>query len=702
MGNAILFVEIFPVRIEKIPPLVAYKVNISGGDLATIGGKLSYYLRRKFGQHWVWTSGHILTDAPQNQPEMDALVEKLWENDPDTYRTLLGIYPDEAWSMSPQAQADFVARGLFEDLRPQIQQVLNRCSIRLDKIQIERVYETRGWVIGNHPSVSISVSSRLVYCEDLWGYISRTSSQNLEGLWVADKTSTMKGVITGVSGITGEHRKRLLAITQREEMREIIESASENEPVVRVLAGRNEYEYVASALWIIVRTEHFQRFGINSQDVLNVLRMEPGSRAELVRQISEIGKAYGLIDDAYNSKRTPHYFLTCREIGFDPSLRFGRNEVRKYDEKRVLQNLRKLGVYRKSCNSRIVLGIVSARSISHSAIEEFEKRLIKELERLGFSVEIVGREFIAIDTRAEIERAVARLNAKSPDLLLAFFPDELAEEEDDTDAYHHFKSLTIGQGIPSQVVYESTIDNRYALANIVLGILGKTGSVPFILANKIEYADMIVGIDIARVRKERLVGSINATVMARIYFSDGQFLRYVIHDAPLEGETIPDHVLQSLFPLSEFSGKRVVIHRDGYFRGYEKHALKEWANKIGAEFFLVEVIKTGSPRLYAIASQKIQQPEKGSMFKISDTEALLVSSLPPFTNATPQPLHIRTEAPFTIEKAAHSILCLTLLHYGSLRPPRLPVTIHYSDRIAYLALHGIKPKNLEGEIPFWL
>ncbi|MEM3514986.1 MAG: Piwi domain-containing protein, partial [Candidatus Hadarchaeum sp.] len=231
--------------------------------------------------------------------------------------------------------------------------------------------------------------------------------------------------------------------------------------------------------------------------------------------------------------------------GFDPSLRFGRNEVRKYDEKRVLQNLRKLGVYRKSCNSRIVLGIVSARSISHSAIEEFEKRLIKELERLGFSVEIVGREFIAIDTRAEIERAVARLNAKSPDLLLAFFPDELAEEEDDTDAYHHFKSLTIGQGIPSQVVYESTIDNRYALANIVLGILGKTGSVPFILANKIEYADMIVGIDIARVRKERLVGSINATVMARIYFSDGQFLRYVIHDAPLEGETIPDHVLQS-------------------------------------------------------------------------------------------------------------------------------------------------------------
>jgi len=48
------------------------------------------------------------------------------------------------------------------------------------------------------------------------------------------------------------------------------------------------------------------------------------------------------------------------------------------------------------------------------------------------------------------------------------------------------------------------------------------------------------------------------------------------------------------------------------------------------------------------------------------------------------------------------VLALTYLHYGSLRPPRLPVTIHYSDKIAYLALRGIKPKNLEGDIPFWL
>lgn len=700
MSNTELFVEVFPIQCN-IPPLVAYKVEISGGDLSTVGGKLSYRLRRKFGKHWVWTSGHILTDASQSQDEISKFVESLWREEPETYRYLISVSLDESWDVSLQAQADFVARGLFEDLRPQLQQKLNSQPVKLGKVQIERIYEPRGWVIGDQPSVSLSVSSRLVYCDDLRAYASKLPNQNdLEGLWVADKTSTMKGVIINISGPASDHKKRLLAITQREEMREIIGDAQDNEPVVLVLAGRNEYEYVASALRIIVTTEHFKRFGVEPRDVLKALRMEPSNRAQLIKEISDIAKAHNLIGDAYSTKRTPDRFVASSNIGFDPYLRFGGNQVRKYDESRVLQHLRECGIYRRSNNSNIALGIVNA--LPPRSTEKFERQLIEELKRLGFNAGIVGKEAITVKTRADFEIAIGRLMQENPHLLLGFFPEEVFEDEDEIDAYHHFKSLTIGQGIPSQVVYASTVDNPHALANIVLGIVGKTGSIPFVLANKLEYADLVVGIDIARRRKERLAGSINATAIARIYFSDGQFLRYVIHDAPLEGETIPDKVLQALFPSSEFSRKRVVIHRDGYFRGDEKRALKEWANKVGAKFLLVEVIKTGSPRLYAISSQEILRPDKGSIFKINDTEALLVSSLPPFANATPQPLHIRTEAPFTIDKAAHSILCLTLLHYGSLRPPRLPVTIHYSDRIAYLALQGIKPKNLEGEIPFWL
>ena len=256
--------------------------------------------------------------------------------------------------------------------------------------------------------------------------------------------------------------------------------------------------------------------------------------------------------------------------------------------------------------------------------------------------------------------------------------------------------------MPSQVVYRSTLGKHFAMANIVLGILGKTGNTPFILAEPLPYADLVVGIDIARERKRRLAGSINATAMARIYFGNGECLRYVIHDAPLEGETIPENTLQALFPSGEFQGKKVVVHRDGYFRGDEKSVLKTWAQRIGAEFHLVEVIKSGTPRLYASLAGTIQQPPKASAFKLSDTEAFLVSSLPPFADATPQPLRIRTDASLTVEHALHSVLSLTLLLYGSLRPPRLPVDIHYADRIAYLLLRGIKPRELAGSNPYWL
>src|SRR5207244_10901918 len=104
-----------------------------------------------------------------------------------------------------------------------------------------------------------------------------------------------------------------------------------------------------------------------------------------------------------------------------------------------------------------------------------------------------------------------------------------------------------------------------------------------------------------------------------------------------------------------------------------------------ATFHLIEVIKSGTPRIYADRGGEIAQPPKGTALQLSETEAFLVSSLPPFADATPQPLHLRTDGSLPISPAIHSVLAMTLLHYGSLRPPTLPVTIHYSDRIAYLA-----------------
>ena len=488
-------------------------------------------------------------------------------------------------------------------------------------------------------------------------------------------------------------------------MRAFIEEATDDKVVVHLSAGLHQYDYVTSALRIVLRTEDFRKFGINGKEALSIMQIEPELRLELMKPISGLLKSAGLVADGYNSGSHGSLFVNGSSIGFEPRLRFGSGQVHDHSERTLLNGLRQAGVYKQSPKylqgTAIRVGVINV--LGMDVPDSFFSTIRTDMRSFGFGIEVVGEEKPTDAGRADLERSIDLLRQCEPDIVLGFLPDQYEINDDESGGYYAFKNLTIGIGLPSQVIHRSTIGKQFAVPNIELGILGKTGNIPFVLADPLPYADLVVGIDIARESKTRLAGSISATAMTRFYLNDGEFLRYVLHDSPIEGETIPDVVLQSLFPLNVFQGKTAVIHRDGYFRGNEKLALGNWAKKIDARFHLVEVIKSGTPRLYAAAGvREISQPAAGNAFRLSATEAFLVSSLPPNRHATPQPLRIRTEPLLTIEQGIHSVLSLTLLHYGSVRAPKLPVDIHYSDRIAYLALRGVKPKNLEGTVPYWL
>lgn len=708
-NNTDIVVEVFPVQPAAIPSLIAYRLQIQSGDLATMGGKLAYRLQRQFNGHWFWTERRIVTDSPQPEEALQQVIADLWREQPDIFQGLLSIHRDTSFYPTAQVQADFVARALFRDLQPEVNQVLAKLSQDLGKIRVHRTCDVRGWVVGERPAISISIISRLLAKFDLKAYARQVASPGrLVGLAVTDKLSGSKGEIEKIIGTVKEHRERLLALTQREESRAIIQRAADNEPVVHVRMGRNAYDFVVSALGIIVGTATYAEFGVDAKRATNALRLSPQERFKILVSIGRIFTGRKVVETAYRSNRVPALFLDASRLNFHPAFVVGGGN-RVVGEKALQASLRRYGFYRRADafpkGTPVRVAVLSG--VAGSLVEQFLPRLQEELRWFQFASTITQVEMVAETSRDALETAVNRLQASSPHIQLALFPDggeEEGEDESDWGEYHHFKSLTIGMGIPSQVVSQSTMSNTYALANIALGMLSKVGNIPFVLAEPLPYADIVVGIDIARRKKERLAGSVNATAIARVYQGNGEFLHYAIYDAPLEGETIPSHVLQAIFPRTVFAGKRVLIHRDGLFRGEEKHTLKEWAKSIGAQFHLVELLKTGAPRLYGWNSQVqgVQLPLKGSALKLSDQEAFLVSSLPPFASATPCPLRIRAEAPFRIEDALHSILSLTLLHYGSLRAPRLPITIHYSDVIAYLALKGIKPKALEGNFPFWL
>jgi len=698
----ILFTEIFPVNNSIIPEkLFAYKLDMGRNNEYATGARLSYKLKKYLPGRWIWSGNRIVTDIFYESRKLYEIIEHLWKEQPEIYRNLKGIDADISWKPSPKTLADYVAWGLIAESGRKIDNILAEKAKDIGNASIERVCDCRGWEIDGRPSVSLSISSHLIFKQDLASYISTLKNpEEVTGLMVGDKNTTAKGEIVAIAGKLCEHRTRLISLTTKKETEEILAKAPDDDCVVTVVVGRNEYDYTAASLRLILRMEDLRRFKVNRQTVLSNLRIEPERRSEIISEISKFLISRGLIEKAYNSKSHPGLFIQNDSL---PHISFGNNQTRPYESKTLLKNLRELGLYKKSdryIERPLVTGIIN--TLTTGDIKKIGADLKNQLKNSGFSVEFLRMVKPKGISRKTLESAVESLKKHNPDIILAFFPDSYTEDEEDISDYYHLKSLTIGQGIASQVIEKSTLKKDYAAGNILMGILGKTGNIPYILSKPLSFADFAVGLDVARERKKKLAGSINCCASTRIYLNNGELLHYALHDMPVEGETIPKDVLQRLFPARVFSGKRVVIHRDGYFRGREKEELKRWSSEIGATFYPVEIIKRGNPRIYAVKDKKVQQPPKGAIFKLNNYEALVVSSLPPFKNSTPQPLKIKTEEPLSIEDAVESVLSLTLLHYGSLCPPKLPVTVHSADRIAYLALRGIRPKDPEGDVPYWL
>jgi hypothetical protein len=710
--NSTIYVDVFPVNSQSLPPLFAYTIKAASDELDTIGGKVAYRLKSKFGGIWIWCANQIVSDVQVQDEVTKGFLKELWSKEEEALKDVQSIAANPNWKPSASVQGDFAARGLLANFQDEIRGTLKPKRQEFGKIRLDRDYSLRGWEVNGGPAVSVTVSSNITHSQTLSQYAgSLADPQDLIGMMVLVTAKDFKGEIVEITERLGAIREWLLGKSTDEYTRKAIERAPDDELTVRIATRTSKYIYIASMLRPVVRMGDLQRFGVNPKQISKHLRLDPAVRYTLVREIAAIGKKHAIITDGFDSNLLPAAFLGPKEVEFAPELRVGNDYVIR-EGQRLYRSMEQNGIFRRSPafpdkSHPIKIGVINASpQSSRDALLKFLRELKSALEKLDFSIKSVGGEQkVEKLSRVGLENAVDHLEPETPDILLVLFPgdagQEQLEDDDDDSMYHALKSVTIRRGIASQVVYESTFAEAYAMDNIVLGILAKTRNIPFILAKPLPYADIVVGIDIARRAKQKLSGSVNATAIARIYFSDGQFLRYVIHDAPIEGETIPPGVLRSLFPLKEFQGKRVVIHRDGLFRGGEKPALKSWASQIQSEFHLVEVIKSGAPRLYQQAAV-IDRPPKGTAFKLSETDAFLVSSPPPFKGSTPRPLQIRTDPTFPIEKAMHSVLSLTLLHYGSVREPRLPVTIHYSDKIAELSLLGITPKDLEGDTPFWL
>ncbi len=543
-------------------------------------------------------------------------------------------------------------------------------------------------VIDGQPCVGIKLKSSLDAKESLEAYLSRHNKTLAD--WIGEKVrgkgDNMKGKITGVlDPLTEAKREQLLAVSSNEENKAIIKKAKVGELVVVV---DEKYQYCISSLqpspgfWSYPSAAKFTRISTpKRRDILDKVR-------------AELDEYLGL---PIGSSTAPGLFL---HPAYNTGVRFGDGTALKYDGRHIIEDLKAHGVY-KAGKKRVTMGVLRIVPGNELNLVSY---IQAQLNALGFSATVGKTIDVQDSSRNVIDSAVQTFLKERVDIIVAILPDEEDEDENDEGAssYWDLRVEAIKHGLVSQGICAKNLAKPFVFPNVVLGILAKTGTIPYILASAVFDVDLLVGLDVSRRKKDKLLGTVNNAASARIYSSYGTLIKYRLSDAVIQGETIPNHVLEDFFASTEFAGKRVIVHRDGPFRGQEREFLKDWAKKIGAKFILIEVLKTGQARIYSRVHGAIDRPEKGTMFRVGPTEAIVVSSLPPFKDATPDPLRVVVENEAILLSAVRSILEMTLLHFGSQIPPKCPVTIHFSDKIADMVSHGIKPKDPESNIPWWL
>ncbi|MBK8026254.1 MAG: hypothetical protein IPK19_33910 [Chloroflexi bacterium] len=699
MPNAHLFVEVFPIRPEAIPPLFAYRLVMGGDELAQqnarrIGSRLAGHLREVFGSHWAWIGGRLIADITVTPASMATFVDDVRGAYPRIFVALASIEAEFGWQPSALQSADWLVRGPLAAMEPAIVDALARTVFSIKNTRVIREYRMRTWSVEQSPALSVSVVSRLLYEPDLQGYVATLSDPTQAvGLWVADKATGLQGEIVRLVGPVGEHRSRLLELTKSASMREMIGAAQADHWVVRVASGIRDYDYVTDALDLVIRPDDIAQFAINKGQLDRALHLKPAAHAQMVKIVADVIKEGGLVANAFNSGTVPDLFSTVRP---QIAIRWGDARPRPFVREKLAQDFLAHGsaaVPDRLKKGPLRIAVIDA---APDGAKDFLEALRRAADReAGFTIDVIRVRDMRVISQSNLDSAVRLLAKENAELIIACLPDETEATEEEAVSERYVRLQTIGRGLPSLIVHESEMQDPAQMPHILMGMLARAGGVPFLLAEPLSFAERVVGLSLFE--QEKRDGR-HITGISRIYASDGRLLAHAVegHYAP-DGEGLPDALLAKLLPARLLRSTTAVVHVDGRLQRDAAQSLGRWEDELEATFSPVELIRAGVPRLYALEGGRIEPPSWGSLFRLNDSEAFVQS-----TEGSVQPLHIRAEPPLPVERAIESVLAFTLLHYGLFRPSKLPVTIYQTDAIEAGIARGIFPAALGGDTAFWL
>ena len=324
-----------------------------------------------------------------------------------------------------------------------------------------------------------------------------------------------------------------------------------------------------------------------------------------------------------------------------------------------------------------------------------EKDLYTMAGLLDLDVKAMVREEYELGDITDYKRAANKLQKiEGIDLVIALVSDGMEEDG----PYNPFKTIWAKANIPSQMISMKTAklfaeeakegnkaknNSRYYLHNIILGILGKTGGIPWVVKDMPGNVDCFVGLDVATIAK-----GIHYPACSVVFDKYGRLLGFYKPAAPQQGEKITTRILQDIFDQVIFAyedrfgemPKNIVIHRDGFSNEDDEWYKNYFAAK-GIMYNIIEVRKNISSKLIFWQNGQIENPPMGYCVYNADKGYLVTTNMKN-KKGSPNPILIEKKCGnLSMADILTQVLYLSQLHVGSTQKMRLPITTGYADKI---------------------
>lgn len=319
-----------------------------------------------------------------------------------------------------------------------------------------------------------------------------------------------------------------------------------------------------------------------------------------------------------------------------PALRFSASSTsqRDYYPRRGIQNYgpydgMSLGKNQVNCLVVYPSGLQRAKQTIVSGLQNGNGSFAGFQRLFRLPLTICGERSIAAETLEELNTVLPNLLRDStPDIVLIFASTR------NPAYYAKAKSISLGNGIPSQFITQEKLGNPsqlpWLLENVALQMYAKIGGTPWTVLSSQKQKSLVLGVSRAQDKQKRLIVG-----FVTLFSSDGDYLFFstiapkpVYWDQPeAYREALADVIVEACRNYSARNGQpdEIVIHlckKPGKFREFP--AAEQAMKNIGGNlpYAILHLNEYSSYRLFDTAHSSYV-PRPGIKVTLSDTDALL-------------------------------------------------------------------------------